>query len=321
MFLWGMVTWGQIFIKNATGLHAARFFIGAMEGGYIPGFALYISKYYTNQELALRYAIFWASNNFAGILGGPLSIGLLFLGGRHGLRGWQWLFLIEGILTSFLGIIAYIYLPHSAAKPKTFFKRSFSLFTPREASILTTRVITNDPSKAGRSRKRVSPSDVLETFLDWRIYGHIVSGFLSMVMISPVNTYAPSIIKDLGFTRLQANGLNSVGRTWYSYRDGILVERGGGESYGLKWEWAASKLSTPHGSQPKYKTISDLSPWQHAPRYTRGLIIAASCAFAATVVILIWKVFYRIFDNGDQGVEAMYVNDGYASTRRVESGV
>lgn len=94
MFLWGIVTWSQVFMKNASGLYATRFFIGALEGGYIPGFALYISKFYTNQELAFRYAIFWAANSFAGALGGPLSIGLLSLGGRGGLRGWQWLFLI-----------------------------------------------------------------------------------------------------------------------------------------------------------------------------------------------------------------------------------
>ena len=30
-------------------------------------------------------------------------------------------------------------------------------------------------------------------------------------MISPTNTYAPSIIKSLGFSGLQANGMNSVG--------------------------------------------------------------------------------------------------------------
>ena len=94
MFLWGVATWAQIFLKNATGLCVARFFIGALEGGYIPGFALYISKYYTNDELALRYAIFWASNSVAGALGGPLSIGLLSLRGKGGLHGWQWLFLI-----------------------------------------------------------------------------------------------------------------------------------------------------------------------------------------------------------------------------------
>lgn len=94
MFLWGIVTWSQVFLKDAKGLYAARFLIGALEGGYIPGFALYISRFYTNQELALRYAMFWASNSFAGALGGPLSIGLLSLRGRGGLGGWQWLFLV-----------------------------------------------------------------------------------------------------------------------------------------------------------------------------------------------------------------------------------
>lgn len=94
MGLWGIVTWSQIFIKNAHGLYAARFFVGALEGGYIPGMVLYISKFYTNQELGLRFAIFWASNSIAGALGGPLSIGLLSLRGRGGLAGWKWLFLI-----------------------------------------------------------------------------------------------------------------------------------------------------------------------------------------------------------------------------------
>lgn len=43
-----------------------------------------------------------------------------------------------------------------------------------------------------------------------------------------------------------------------------------------------------------------------APRYSRGLIIASSCAIAAAVVILILKLLYRLFDNGDAGVEAKY---------------
>lgn len=94
MFLWGTATWAQVFLKSAAGLYAARFFIGALEGGFIPGFVLYISRYYTNKELGLRYAIFWASNAFAGMLGGPLAVGLLSLKGRGGLHGWQWLFLI-----------------------------------------------------------------------------------------------------------------------------------------------------------------------------------------------------------------------------------
>lgn len=108
-------------------------------------------------------------------------------------------------------MVAYVYLPHSAAKPKSFFGKSYNIFTDREVTILITRVINNDQTKSLQNGKRVLPSHILETFMDWRLYGHIVAALLSMVMISPMNTYAPSIIKDLGFTTLQANGLNSVG--------------------------------------------------------------------------------------------------------------
>ena len=43
-----------------------------------------------------------------------------------------------------------------------------------------------------------------------------------------------------------------------------------------------------------------------APRYTRGLIIAASCTIASAVVILVWKLLYRLFDGGDSGVERKF---------------
>lgn len=117
----------------------------------------------------------------------------------------------EGVLTSFLGVVAYLYLPHNAATPKKFFGFSVNLFTPRQGSILVTRVMRNDPTKALRYGKPLLPSHIVETFMDWRLYGHLVAALLSMVMIAPMNTYAPSIIQSLGFSGLQANGLNSVG--------------------------------------------------------------------------------------------------------------
>ncbi|CEJ94352.1 hypothetical protein VHEMI09890 [[Torrubiella] hemipterigena] len=211
MFLWGTVTWAQVFLKSATGLYAARFFVGALEGGFIPGFVLYISRYYTNKELGLRYAIFWASNAFAGMLGGPLAVGLLSLSGRGRLHGWQWLFLIEGIITSVLGVVAYFYLPSSPTQARVLFGKSLRFFSDEQAAILTTRVLRDDPTKSLKYGKPVLLSHVLDTFKDWRLYGHIIAGFLSMTMIAPINVYAPSIIKSLGFTTLQANGLNSVG--------------------------------------------------------------------------------------------------------------
>ncbi|GAM33579.1 tartrate transporter [Talaromyces pinophilus] len=361
MFLWGIATWSQIFVRNASGLYAIRFFIGALEGGYIPSFALYISKFYTHRELALRYAIFWASNSFAGILGGPLAIGLLSLNGRGGLKGWQWLFLIEGSLTCFLGVVMYFYLPHSAATPKHIFGKSYTIFTPREASILTTRVIKDDPTKGLRYGKPVLLAHILETFADWRLYGHLVAAFLSMVMISPMNTYAPSIIKSLGFTSLQANGLNSVGSAcalvfsvslafssdklrergvhiavgylwgaagllwlalaangvdkWILYGGVVWTQMGMGSAQAINAAWLTAKMEDhkrPVALAAYVMSIqlanfpgNQLFRTQDAPRYRHGLIIAASCAIAAAVVILVWKVLYRLFDGKDQGVRVL----------------
>lgn len=110
-----------------------------------------------------------------------------------------------------LGLMAYLYLPHNAAKPKMFFKRSINIFTVREAAIIIDRVRREDKGISSANGRKVLPSHILATFTDWRLYGHLVAALLSMVMIAPMNTYAPSIIKDLGFTALQANGMNAVG--------------------------------------------------------------------------------------------------------------
>ncbi|KAH7142756.1 major facilitator superfamily domain-containing protein [Dactylonectria estremocensis] len=359
MFLWGTVTWCQVFLKNASGLYATRFFLGALEGGYIPGFALYISQYYTNQELGLRYAIFWASNSIAGALGGPLAIGLLSLRGRGGLAGWQWLFLVEGILTCVLAVVAYLYLPHSSASPKSIFGKSLNMFSQREASILVTRVIRNDPTKASRSKEPVSISHILETFADWRLYGHLIAALLTMVMIAPMNTYAPSIIKDLGFTSLQANGLNSVGSIcalvwslslafssdkfrergfhialgysfavagllwlalapthvgkWGLYGGVVWTQMSMGSAQAINAAWLTAKMEDhkrPIALAAYVMSIqlanfpgNQLFRTQDAPRYKRGFLIAASCAISGAVVILIWKLLYRLFDHGDGGVE------------------
>lgn len=148
----------------------------------------------------------------------------------------------EGVLTCFLGIVAYLYLPHNAAKPKSFFGKSFNVFTDREAAIIVTRVIRNDPTKALRYGKPVLLTHIIQTFTDWRIYGHLAAALLSMVMIAPMNTYAPSIIKSLGFTSLQANGLNSVGSVcalvWsvsLAFSSDSLGERGFHIAVGYLW--------------------------------------------------------------------------------------
>lgn len=211
MFAWGIVTFCQMFIKSRPAFYALRFLLASFEAGFIPGAAFYLGQFYTRKEMALRYALLWASNSIAGALAGVLALGLLSLKGRGGLHGWQWLWLIEGVLTCFVAVVASLHLPESAdgATRHRLFGSRFAILKQEQASALNSRVILEDKTKAKRSR-RVALKD-FDVFRTWNIWGHCAMAFLTSIMFTPVNTYAPSIIKSLGYKGYSANGMNSVG--------------------------------------------------------------------------------------------------------------
>lgn len=212
MFAWGLVTLCQMFITSRSSFYATRFLLATFEAGFIPGAAFYLGQFYTRGEMALRYALLWSANSIAGALAGVLALGLLSLDGRGGLEGWQWLWLIEGVLTCAIAIFALFHLPASPQRAcrNPILGKKFAILSEAQSEALTARVIADDPTKLSQKSRSVHLRD-FDFFLDWKIYGHCFMGFLTSVMFQPINTYAPSIIKSLGFLGYTANGLNSVG--------------------------------------------------------------------------------------------------------------
>jgi MFS family permease len=49
--------------------------------------------------------------NLSGVISGVLAFAFSHLDGAHGLSGWQWLFLVEAIITIAFGIALYWILP------------------------------------------------------------------------------------------------------------------------------------------------------------------------------------------------------------------
>lgn len=184
--------------------------------GFIPGAAYYLGRFYVRGEMGLRYAILWCSNSIAGAIGGVLALGILELNGRSGLHGWQWLFIIEGLMTCVVALIGMSFLPkdlQSASKNRwsnLFWGKLPGILSEKEATTLVTRVEQDDTTKHTESSRGVQLKD-FDCFLSWQLPGHCAMAFLSSVMFMPINTYAPSIIKSLGFQGYTANGLNSVG--------------------------------------------------------------------------------------------------------------
>jgi len=109
---WGLITTLTSICKSYGGYVVIRLFLGMTEAGLYPGSYFILSMWYTPQELATRMAIFYGANTAAGAFGGVIAYGVGNLDHHMGWRAWQWLFLIEGVITIFGGICTYFFLPH-----------------------------------------------------------------------------------------------------------------------------------------------------------------------------------------------------------------
>ena len=97
MIVWGTCSAGTAFVTDATSFVAMRFLLGIAESGFFPGVAWFMTRWFPSRHRGKAMGIFYAFGASASVIGGPLSGNLLLLQGWHGMAGWQWVFLIEGI--------------------------------------------------------------------------------------------------------------------------------------------------------------------------------------------------------------------------------
>jgi ACS family tartrate transporter-like MFS transporter len=110
-----MVTWGIISTLMATisgewSFYILRFLLGVAEAGFFPGIILYLTYWYPAEYRGRFLAAFVVAVPMSTVIGAPVSGLLLGLNGAMGLKGWQWLFVIEGIPSVLLGIVTWFYL-------------------------------------------------------------------------------------------------------------------------------------------------------------------------------------------------------------------
>lgn len=111
MITWGLIAAGMIFVIGPISFCVLRFLLGVAEAGFFPGIIFYLSGWFPSEARARAVARFVTAIPLSGVIGGPISGALLRLGGRFGLAGWQWLFLLEGFPAVVLGIAVFWYLP------------------------------------------------------------------------------------------------------------------------------------------------------------------------------------------------------------------
>ncbi|KAF6827349.1 major facilitator superfamily transporter [Colletotrichum plurivorum] len=207
--IWGAVALSQAWCTNVHSFYATRFLLGAFEGGYIPGSQYMMALFYTRSELALRTSVFYFGNYAAAATGSLIAAGILQLGGRGGLAGWQWLFVIEGALTLLIFVAFLLLLPRSPKHTAPIHGR-FDAFSSRERAILTARILRDDESK-GADKADITLASLKVAFSDVRLWLHMLLNFVGLAPKGAIAIYGPSIIKSLGFSKLDANLLSAVG--------------------------------------------------------------------------------------------------------------
>ena len=118
MLTWGVLSMAMMFVTNAHMFYALRFLLGAAEAGFFPGVIFYLTHWFPARERGKAVALFMTATAMAGVVGAPLSSALLQLEGTLGLRGWQWLFLVEGLPAVLLTPAVLLWLDDSPEKAR-----------------------------------------------------------------------------------------------------------------------------------------------------------------------------------------------------------
>jgi hypothetical protein len=208
MILWSIVSFAQAFMTDRTSFYLTRAFIGACEGGFIPGVILFATYFYKSRELSVRLAIFWSTLNVARVISSLLAAGILKMRGIGGHPGWFWLFLLEGLLTFTLGVISLLYLPSSPTNTKSILYK-WSWYNEREEIIMVNRLLRDDPAKGLTAIKEPATwKDVKSAWSDSSMWGLYFIGLIAYIPATPVTGYLSLTLKTLGFSTFNSNMLS-----------------------------------------------------------------------------------------------------------------
>ncbi|KAF8182748.1 MFS general substrate transporter [Mycena galopus ATCC 62051] len=186
--LWGLIMISIGFVKNYQQLVCVRIFLGVVEAGLFPGVAYYLTLWYPRHMLQWRIGLFFGAASLAGAFGGAIAFGISFMSGTGGLLGWSWIFIMEGIATVLVGLIAFLFLVDFPATAK--------FLTAEQRAFVVSRK-KYDNSSVGEE-EHFEIRHVIEALTDWQVWLHTFILMAGITNLYGITLFLPTIINTFG---------------------------------------------------------------------------------------------------------------------------
>ena len=219
MFTWGLVSGATAFVRGEASFYAVRVLLGIAEAGFFPGIIFYLTLWFPAVYRARIIGYFMAAIPVSTVIGASLSGVLLGLDGTFGLRGWQWLFILEAVPALLLSFVVYVYLtdrPSDAA-----------WLTPDERGWLIERM-----RQEALTREAARRYSVAQALLDPKVLALSFVYFGAVATNYGLGFFLPQIVKAFGVSNAQAGVITalpyvagSVAIVWWGRRSDRVRER------------------------------------------------------------------------------------------------
>jgi MFS transporter, ACS family, tartrate transporter len=186
----GHVRWGPVAAAlNCTDaeltFYVLRFLLGIAEAGFFPGIILYLTYWFPAARRAGTVALFMTSVAISNVIGAPVSGAIMqFMDGWNDWRGWQWLFLVEGLPAVILGALVFALLPDRPSSARW--------LSPREREIVLCALSSEDAITRSRGGH-----GLVDAFRDLSVWALALVYFCGVVCLYAVNFWMPTIVQEL----------------------------------------------------------------------------------------------------------------------------
>jgi D-galactonate transporter len=191
MFTWGVISGGMAFVTGEYSFFTLRVLLGIAEAGFFPGIIFFLTLWFPAVYRARIVGYFMAAIPLSTVIGAPVSGLLLGMDGHLGLKGWQWLFLLEALPALLLSVAVFFYLTDRPADAHW--------LAADERAWLIARL-----EQERRQRDAARHYTVRDALLDPRILALSVVYFGAVATNYGLSFFLPQIVKAFGVTNVQA---------------------------------------------------------------------------------------------------------------------